>query len=97
MLEVLLQIAVLQKDAAGAYHTAEIRVDDLLTFLRQRYGLYIDRLPVGDGFGTPSIEDRQALRENVSAFKQRLREVGYYRDLSDAYVTQTIVPRYQIG
>lgn len=97
LLEVLLQIAVLQPDGTGKYRTAEIRVDDLLTFLRQRYGLYIDRLPVGDGFGAPSIEDRQALRENVAAFKARLREVGYYRDLSDAYVTQTIVPRYQIG
>jgi len=97
LLEVLLQIAVLQPDGAGKYRTAEIRVDDLLTFLRQRYGLYIDRLPAGDGFSAPSIEDRQALRENVAAFKARLREVGYYRDLSDAYVTQTIVPRYQIG
>lgn len=97
LLEVLLQIAVLQPDGAGHYRTAEIRVDDLLTFLRQRYGLYIDRLPAGDGFGAPSIEDRQALRENVAAFKLRLREVGYYRDLSDAYVTQTIVPRYRIG
>jgi hypothetical protein len=97
LLEVLLQIAVLQPDGAGHYRTAEIRVDDLLTFLRQRYGLYIDRLPAGDGFGAPSIADRQALRENVAAFKARLREVGYYRDLSDAYVTQTIVPRYQIG
>jgi hypothetical protein len=97
LLEVLLQIAVLQPDGAGRYCTAEIRVDDLLTFLRQRYGLYIDRLPAGDGFGAPSIADRQALRENVAAFKARLREVGYYRDLSDAYVTQTIVPRYRIG
>ena len=97
LLEVLLQIAVLQKDAASVYRTTEILVDDLLTFLRQRYGLYIDRLPAGDGFGAPSIEDRQALRENVAAFKLRLREVGYYRDLSDAYVTQTIVPRYRIG
>jgi hypothetical protein len=97
LLEVLLQIAVLQPDGAGHYRTAEIRVDELLTFLRQRYGLYIDRLPAGDGFGAPSIEDRQALRENVAAFKLRLREVGYYRDLSDAYVTQTIVPRYRIG
>lgn len=97
MLEVLLQIAVLQPDGGGRYRTGEIRVDDLLTFLRQRYGLYIDRLPAGDGFVAPSMEDRQALRENVAAFKTRLREVGYYRDLSDAYVTQTIVPRYRIG
>lgn len=65
--------------------------------MRERYGLYIDRLPAGDGFSVPSIEDRQALSENLEEFKKRLREVGYYRDLSDAYVTQTIVPRYQIN
>lgn len=97
LLEVLLQIAVLQQDKSGAYRTVEIRIDDLLTFLRERYGLYIDRLPAGDGFSVPSIEDRQALSENLEEFKKRLREVGYYRDLSDAYVTQTIVPRYQIN
>ena len=27
----------------------------------------------------------------------RLREIGFYRDLSDAYVTQTVTPRYRIG
>jgi hypothetical protein len=97
LLEVLLQIAVLQQDAAGVYRTTEIRIDNLLAFLRQRYGLYIDRLPAGDGFGPPSIDDRQALLDNLDEFKKRLREVGYYRDLSDAYVTQTIIPRYQIG
>lgn len=71
--------------------------NDKNDFLHQLYGLCIDRLPTGDGFGAPSIADRQALRENVAAFKARLREVGHYRDLSDAYVTQTIVPRYRIG
>jgi hypothetical protein len=65
--------------------------------LRERYGLYIDQLPPGEEFGAPSIEDRQALRLNVQAFTARLREIGFYRDLSDAYVTQTVVPRYTIG
>jgi hypothetical protein len=39
----------------------------------------------------------QALRSNVQAFTGRLREIGFYRDLSDAYVTQTVVPRYTIA
>ncbi|GAB4111574.1 MAG: hypothetical protein OHK0013_47660 [Sandaracinaceae bacterium] len=43
------------------------------------------------------IEDRRALRDNARAFTARLREVGFYRDLSDAYVTQTITPRYRIA
>jgi hypothetical protein len=97
LLEVLLQIAVLKPGGAEGFHTGELRVDELLVFLRERYGIFIDQLPRGDGFATTSIEDRRALRNNVHAFTGRLREVGFYRDLSDAYVTQTITPRYRIA
>ena len=97
LLEVLLQIAVLRPGGSLGYHTGELRIDELLVFLCERYGLHIDQLPRGDGFGPPSIADRQALRKNAKAFVSRLREVGFYRDLSDAYVTQTITPRYQIA
>jgi hypothetical protein len=97
LLEVLLQIAVLRPGGEQGYHTDEMRIDDLLSFLRERYGLYIDQLPPGDGFGLPSIDERKALRTNVQAFTARLREIGFYRDLSDAYVTQTVVPRYTIA
>jgi hypothetical protein len=96
LLEVLLQIAVLQPGGTLGYHTGELRLDELLTFLRERYGICIAELPRGDGFGVPTIEDRQALRDNMTAFVARLREVGFYRDLSDAYVTQTVTPRYRI-
>ncbi len=95
LLEVLLQVAVLQPTERG-FRTGEMRLDELLTFLRERYGLFVDCLPPADGFGTPSIEDRQALRANASAFASRLREIGFFRDLSDAYVTQTVTPRYRI-
>jgi hypothetical protein len=96
LLEVLLQIAVLRPGGESGYFTGEMRIDDLLTFLRERYGLYIDRLPSNEGFIAPSIEDRKALRNNTQAFTSRLREIGFYRDLSDAYITQTVVPRYSI-
>lgn len=96
VLEVLLQVAVLRPDPAGGFSTGELRIDELLRWLRERYGLFIDRLPGYDGFGAPSIADRRALRENACAFTDRLREVGFYRDLSDAYVTQTVTPRYRI-
>lgn len=96
LLEVLLQVAVLQPGGALGYHTGELRIEELLTFLRERYGLYIDRLPAGDGFHGPSISDRRALRGNSEAFISKLREVGFYQDLSDAYVTQTVTPRYRI-
>ncbi len=96
LLEVLLQVAVLQPGGALGFHTSKLRIEDLLTFLRERYGLYVDRFPRGDGFATPSIAERRALRSNFEAFTSRLREVGFYRDLSDAYVTQTVTPRYRI-
>ena len=95
LLEVLLQIGVLRSTGTGFY-TRELRIDELLTFLRERYGIYVDRLPPGDGFATPSINDYAALRQNAEDFKGRLREIGFFRDLSDAYVTQTITPRYTI-
>jgi hypothetical protein len=96
LLEVLLQIAVLRSSGSGFY-TRELRIDELLTFLEERYGIYIDRLPPADGFGVASINDLAALRRNVESFKGRLREVGFFRDLSDAFVTQTITPRYVIA
>jgi hypothetical protein len=98
LLEVLLQLAVLRYDSGeGAYYSEEIQIDRLLGFLRDRYGIYVDALPFGEGFGEPSIEDREALRRNKAAFKNKLREIGFFQDLSDAYVTQHVTPRYRIG
>lgn len=96
LLEVLLQIAVLRPSTTG-FSTRELRVDELLSFLRERYGIFIDSLPPGDGFGSSGINDLAALRENTEHFKRRLREIGFLRDLSDAYITQTVTPRYTIA
>lgn len=95
LLEVLLQVAVLTREGSR-FVTREVRIEDLLAFLRNRYGIHIDRLPE-TGQATGSISDRRALRLNLEAFKRRLREIGFYEDLSDAYVTQKVSPRYAIG
>ena len=79
---------------ADTFAREPLRVDEFLDILRERYGLYIDRLPDGDGFGPAIVTDHAALRENRAAFIARLREIGFYSDLSDAYLTQTITPRY---
>jgi len=94
LLEVLLQLAVLTPEA-GHFMTREVRIEELLAFLRNRYGLYIDRLPESSQANS-SILDRRALRLNLEAFKRRLREIGFYEDLSDAYITQKVSPRYTI-
>ncbi|WP_286818216.1 methylation-associated defense system protein MAD7 [Desulfobacter sp. UBA2225] len=93
LLEVLLQLAVLtQKD--NAFVTRELQIEELLVFLFERYGICIDRVPSSPQGS--SILDKRALRLNLEAFKRRLREIGFYEDLSDAYITQKITPRYQI-
>lgn len=98
LLEVLLQINVLDYDPdTSKYRSSEIQVDRLLLVLRKRYGLFIDRLPIDEGFQEPTIEERQALRANKEAFKDKLREIGFFQDLSDAYITQHVRTRYQIG
>jgi hypothetical protein len=96
LLEVLLQLSLLKADNPASFYTASLRVDEFLGLLRERYGLYIDQLPDGDGFGPAIVTDHAALRENRMAFTSRLREIGFYSDLSDAYLTQTITPRYTI-
>ena len=74
-----------------------MRVDAFLALLRSRYGLYIDRIPDGDGFTGAHLDDQAELRANSAAFLHRLREMSKYQDMSDAYLTQTITPRYAIG
>lgn len=96
LLEVLLQIAVLRPGGRNHFHTEALRIEELLGFFRERYGLFIDQLPPGDGFGPPSIEERASLRENTTAFVGRLREVAFFQDLSDAYIMQTVTPRYEV-
>ncbi|MFI9463271.1 methylation-associated defense system protein MAD7 [Streptomyces xiamenensis] len=99
LLEVLLQVSLLREkaDGTGGLATTPMRVDEFLALLRGRYGLHIDRLPEGDGFAGAHLDDQAALRANSAAFLNRLREIGYYQDMSDAYLTQTITPRYAIG
>jgi hypothetical protein len=92
LIETLLQIALLEPVADG-FRSRTLRVDEFLEWLRARYGFYISRLPADQ---EPTIEDLRALRLNVQDFKDRLRDIGFYTDLSDAYVAQVIRPRYHI-
>lgn len=96
LLEVLLQLAVLIPDQQQGFHTTQLRIDELLTWLKNRYGIHIDTLPEDDEVTDENINTRKALRDNTLGFKKRLREIGFYNDLSDAYITQTVSPRYVI-
>ena len=95
ILEVLLQIMLLKPGGQSGFHTAPLRFTELLDELRERYGIYIDRLP--EELGDASVSDHAALRGNIEAMKVRLRELGFYRDLSDASATQFVTPRYTVA
>lgn len=94
LIEVLLQLNLLAEGGPLGFHTASVRVDEFVSTLRNRYGLYIDRLPAD--MGPATITDGPALRANETAFRRKLREIGFFPDLSDAYLTQTITPRYVV-
>lgn len=93
LLETLVQIAVLEPTENYKFRTRSIRVDDFLEWIRKRYGIHISRLPLEKN---ATIVDFESLRLNGQAFKDRLREIGFYTDLSDAYISQVIRPRYYI-
>jgi hypothetical protein len=92
MLETLAQLAVLKPTRSG-FESEPMLVDDFLELLRDRYGIFVGELP---GVEDVPPEDLAALRANRTEFKRRLREIGFYTDLSDAYIAQTIRPRYQV-
>jgi hypothetical protein len=100
LLEVLVQLSVLKVDETEEgkrFHSEDILVEDFLGWIERRYGFVIgpsvtdpDRRPV-------TLDQHQAYRDNVKALKDRLREIGFYDDLSDAFNAQRIRPRYPVA
>ena len=55
-------------------------------------GIYINELPEG----SDSHETAKSLNNNFVALKDRLRQLGFYTDLSDASNSQVIKPRFKV-
>ncbi len=94
LLEVLVQIAVLDATSADGekqFYSRPILIDEFVTWLKERYGFTI----VPD-WPNATIKDYEAFNDNMQHLKSRLREIGFYTDLSDAYNAQKIRPRYEI-
>ncbi len=91
LLEVLVQLAVVGADARG-FKTQPITIISFVEWLKNRYGIYINEWP--DGSDSPEIA--RALNNNYEALKNRLRQLGFYTDLSDASNSQVIKPRFKI-
>ena len=95
LLETLVQLLVLEPTGNGNYESRALSIDELAQLIRDRYGLVIN----GSNeprFAGADVETHAAFKDNMEAFKNKLRQIGFYTDLSDAYLLQKIRPRYKI-
>lgn len=99
LLEVFVQLAVLSFDEQGSskrFYTEPLLIEDFLGWIEGRYGFVIAPATAAEGRRPVTLDEHRAFRENVRAVKDRLREIGFYDDLSDAYNAQTVRPRYHL-
>ncbi|MBC5836009.1 hypothetical protein G6N05_14140 [Flavobacterium sp. F372] len=94
LLETLVQIQVLHLDNEK-FITKSLSIEDLMKNLKERYGLIINGLNE-ERFENADVNTILAFKENVEAFKLKLRQIGFYNDLSDAYILQKVRPRYEL-
>ncbi|MBN8685227.1 MAG: hypothetical protein J0L99_21465 [Chitinophagales bacterium] len=96
LLETLVQLLVLQFDSnKNEFFTQALSIEELIQTIRDRYGLVINGIGE-ERFNDADIQTVLAFRENVEAFKKKLRQIGFYNNLSDAYILQKVNPRYSI-
>jgi hypothetical protein len=100
LLEVFVQLSVLKVDDTPngkRIRTEPVLIDDFLKWMEHRYGFVIAPATKAGGSEPVTLDEHRAFRDNVRALKDRLREIGFYDDLSDAYNAQTVRPRYHLG
>ena len=93
ILETLCTIAVVST-VGGEHVTRPVRVSELVRRLEDRYGLLITSPPEGRS-DDPTVTKAFAL--NAERLKARLRETGMFVEVSDAFLAQTVRPRYHLG
>jgi hypothetical protein len=89
LLATLVQLSLVEQESRDMRKVKvrrQIRLRDFLVFLEQRFGLLIDRPPPF----LDSAAARAAARENFEALKRRLRQMGYFQELSDDFTAQYI-------
>jgi hypothetical protein len=99
LLEVFVQLAVLRFDEVEGrkrYYTEPIQIDRFLRWTEERYGFVIGPAFSPAGRRPVTLEEHKAFQANIRGLKDRLREIGFYSDLSDAYNAQTLQPRYSL-
>ncbi|WP_460198262.1 hypothetical protein [Segatella asaccharophila] len=91
----MVQLLVIQDKPNGGFETRSLSIDELVEEIRNRYGLIINGL-AEERFAETGVEANEAFRINMEAFKDKLRQIGFYTDMSDAYILQKIRPRYKL-
>ncbi len=94
LLETLTQISLLD-DSGSTIASRSLSIEELTSFLRTRYGLVINGLNESR-FDNADIKVIEAFKENMDTLKRKLRQIGFYNDLSDAFILQKIRPRYKV-
>ena len=93
LLELLVQLAVLDYNSRQEkFFTKPMVITDFVAWLRERYGILIDH--TSEQNDNPDVA--RALEANYAALKDRLRQLGFFTDLSDASISQVIRPRFPI-
>lgn len=95
LLETIVQILVLDIEE-GHFITKSLSIDRLTEEIRKRYGLVINGVNE-ERFKNADLNTNLAFKENMDALKNKLRQIGFYDDLSDAYILQKVRPRYDIN
>jgi hypothetical protein len=95
LLETLVQILVLKVED-DRFESKSLSIDELIQKIRDRYGLIINGINE-ERFHDADLNCNMAFKENVEALKHKLRQIGFYNDLSDAYILQKVRPRYNIS
>jgi len=93
LLETLAQIAVVDRGSDGYLRTRVVLLNWFIDWLRTRYG-FVVHAPSHRQAVPP--DEYAAWQENERQFRRRLHEIGFFTDLSDAYNSQTLRPRYQV-
>jgi len=73
-------------DNGSVIDRSEIALSDVLSKLRERYGILVNEPP--RGFDSP--EHHAAADENFRAFKSRIKQLGWFAGLSDDFDAQYI-------
>lgn len=90
MLETLVQLLMLKP--GDPPKSRPLTIYEFVDLLKERYGIWIDEPPPSLDAGH---EARAAAQANFEALKEKLRQLGFFRAVTDARRMQRLKPRYQ--